>query len=543
MKSSELRLLLSLSGGRRLFVASIVAACIWSLVVVVNGLLIAEVVARITGRTSGVPTYLAYLAALWILRALFQPGFEKWCMVKALEMKRELRSQVTVRVATYSEVSSAQLSTILTKGLNSLDVYLGRFIPQVISASIVPLVVIGFIFFKDALSGVIALVTLPLIPLFGALIGRYSADSVARKWQSLGTLSRYFEDSLRGFATLKIFGRNATQSVRIAEMGEKYTVETMQVLRISFLSAFALELIATLSVAVIAVSVGLRLVGASIDFKSALVILILAPDVYSPVRNAASLFHASQDGTQALNEISQFAVAPSAAGNSAMRFERKETSGVSWQDWIFEREGGQKVFFAAGSISRGGMLFISGESGIGKTTFSQHLLGTRFGANVMIKSADGDQLLQAEVAREWQKDVGWIPQNPQLAYGTVRDQFQLLVADISDFEIETSLLQAGLRIDELPQGLDTAIGRGGEQGHSASGGQIRRIAVARALLRKPALIIADEPTADLDSESARKIMEALRVAQAQGAMVICITHDAGVALAQDQVLCVERARQ
>ena len=158
---------------------------------------------------------------------------------------------------------------------------------------------------KDLLSAIVAALTLPIIPFFGALIGRYTNDAVGKKWRTLGVLSSYFEDSLRGFATLKVFGRSRSQSERIEAMGKRYSEETMKVLRISFLSSLALELAATISVAVIAVEIGLRLVGGHIQFKNALMILILAPEIYFPIRNAASLFHSSIDGSEAIAKLKE----------------------------------------------------------------------------------------------------------------------------------------------------------------------------------------------------------------------------------------------
>jgi len=535
VKLVDLRLLLQRGGSRRLFSIGLVAAFVWSAILIANAYLIAEVITRIIGHKAQVTEYILALAFLWILRAIFQSTFERWCTAQAIEIKRNIRHDTTSQVASYMAVSPAELSTILTKGLNALDIYLGRFVPQLLFASVTPVAVIITIFLKDTLSAVIAILTLPMIPLFGALIGRYSADSVARKWHTLGSLSLYFEDSLRGFATLKIFGRSKSQSERIALMGDKYTDETMKVLRISFLSAFALELVATLSVAVIAVSVGLRLLSGGMEFKPALIILILAPEVYFPVRNAASLFHASEDGTAALREIDR--VTRGSVSTSGQEVEEVvgDIQLVSWPEWRFERDGQGTVVLPAARALRGEMLFISGESGIGKTTFANSLLGITFSAHVGFESDGQFRDLTPAHKKQWQKNLGWIPQNPQLASGTVRDQFTLLSASITDLEITSALSRAGLEIGDLPQDLDTDLGKGGEAGSAASGGQIRRIAVARALIRKPSIIVADEPTADLDSASASAVMEALRSAQSEGAIVICITHDKSVIGENDRV--------
>ena len=453
-------------------------------------------------------------------------------------MKQELRSETTSRAENYSAGSAASISNILTKGLNALDTYLGRFVPQMVFAAITPTVVIATLFTQDVISGFIALITLPLIPLFGALIGRFSEEAVVKKWQTLGTLSAYFEDSLGGFITLKIFGRSKSQSKRIGQMGDTYADETMKVLRISFLSAFALELIATLSVAVIAVSIGLRLVSGSINFKTALVVLVLAPEVYFPVRNAASLFHASQDGTQALRELEQVKQQPSSTLASE-NLPSEEIVGLSWPSWSFL----DGVVISTGSLSKGQMLFVVGESGVGKTTFAGNILGFSFDAPIEIHTDRGDFTLGAGMQTQWQKLVGWIPQNPQLASGSVRQQFVLLDPNATDAHIENALAMSGLSTEDLPDGLDTNLGQGGEASHSASGGQIRRIAVARALFRNPLLLVADEPTADLDEASSTLVMNALRSAKSRGAMVLCITHDSSLVGPDDLVCTVDRGAQ
>ena len=541
MKSTNLRLLLQRGGSRRLFYASVISAVVWSALIVSSALVLARAIVAIINRDANAFSLIVILAVLWGIRSLFQSSFEKWCSTKAIEIKQEIRAEVTSNLEQYSHVPPSIISTLLVKGLNSLDIYLGRFLPQLFFASVTPFVVIATLFILDPLSGFIAVFTLPLIPVFGALIGKYTADSVSKKWRTLGSLSAYFEDSLRGFITLKIFGRHKSQSERIEEMGDRYTQETMKVLKISFLSALALELCATISVALIAVSIGLRLVNDTIGFTTSLAVLILAPEVYFPLRNAASLFHASADGTEALEKLTLMQNEKSVELiQQEIDFSRVDQ--ISWNRWGLDIEGRPKLSIAAKTLNSGEIHFIVGESGVGKSTFALNLLGITYQADVVVTTPITQCALDGSMKSSWFKNVGWVPQLPQLASGTLRDQFQLISPTISDFEIEKVLARCGLEIDQLPDGFETTLGASGEGSNAASGGQIRKIAIARALISKPQVLIADEPTADLDSESADKIMKSLRGYATSGAIVICITHDLSILAKSDSLQRFELIR-
>lgn len=532
MKSTHLRLLLQHSGSRRLFFVSILAAFTWVGIIVSSALVLARVIVAIIERDASAFSLIISLAALWGFRAVFQSVFESWSSVQASSIKRLIRNEVSSDLQSYSHVSPSVVTTLLVKGLNSLDVYLGRFVPQLFFAAIVPVIVIATLFLLDPLSSLIAILTLPLIPLFGALIGRYTADSVSKKWRTLGSLSSYFEDSLRGFITLKIFGRHTSQSTRIEEMGERYTRETMKVLTISFLSALALELAATVSVALIAVTIGLRLVNDSISFTSALAVLILAPEVYFPVRNAASLFHASADGTQALEQL-QTLKSKKALTAEAIQIDFSNTERISWKQWGLEIPGRQSLVIGPQTVNAGQLHFILGESGVGKSTFALNLLSITHQTQISVRTKHEDYVLSPEFTNSWFKHLGWIPQLPQLAHATVREQFKLISGTVTDEEIIKELIRCGLDVGQLPMGLETTVGGSGEGTSAASGGQIRKIAVARALFSQPRLLIADEPTADLDTESGKKVMTALRDYAASGAIVICITHDLSIVRSED----------
>jgi ABC-type transport system involved in cytochrome bd biosynthesis fused ATPase/permease subunit len=530
-----MRLLLSRGSSRKLFLAVVIAAPISAAIVIANAILLGAVIVGVIYRHPDTFQWIVVLASLWIFRAVFTATFENWCSVKAAEIKRELRNATTSSIGEIDPLSPSELSGLLIKGANSLDIYLGRFLPQLLSASVTPVAVIVTIFFLDPLSAVIAILTLPLIPFFGALIGRYTSDSIAKKWRSLGSLSRYFEDSLQGFLTLRIFGRQRSQGERIQKMGDQYTNETMSVLKVSFLSALVLELAATISVALIAVSIGLRLVDGKISFIHGLTVLILAPEVYFPLRNAASLFHASADGTEILEKLRTIELTKNPQIQQVQRdFSRAQS--IEWDKWQLDIPGVAKSTIAAAGVNRGEALFIVGESGIGKSSFAENLLGVHFDCELTIDNV----ALEPAHSEKYQSQLGWIPQLPQLAPGTIRDQFQLVAPGISDSEILHSLAELSLPISELPLGLDSSVGGSDEKSAQLSGGQIRKVAVARALIRSPFLIIADEPTADLDSQSSDAIMTALRRAVSLGSALICITHDVDIAHPGDRVISVER---
>jgi ABC-type transport system involved in cytochrome bd biosynthesis fused ATPase/permease subunit len=527
VKNKDLRLLLSMGSSRKLFFGALLGALLSTAIVISNGFLIGAVIVGLIYHHPDVSTHVVLLAALWIVKALFSSQFDRWASIEAASLKMELRNSVLSSQAAILATPSTHLATLLVKGSNSLDIYLARFLPQMFSATITPIAVIIVIGSQDVISGFIAFITLPLIPIFGALIGRYTKDAVTAKWQSLGTLSKYFEDSLRGIFTLAIFGRHKSQGERIREMGDRYTDETMKVLRISFLSALVLELAATISVAVIAVSIGLRLVGGSMEFLPALIVLVLAPEVYFPLRNAASLFHASADGGAALSQLNDVKNSPASNRVSGSKTLDDITS-IEWSKW---RSPYADAHLDGQSLKSREILVLRGGSGLGKTTFLNSILGFNSSAEVRINS----EAIATFDQRALYNQIGWIPQSPTLLSGTLRQQFTHINPIISDDDIEELLSLVGLELSQLPHSLDTVIGGLGEKSGKISGGQRRRIAVARALSISPSLIIADEPTADLDPLSAAHILQILERCAGNGAIVIAVLH------APDQLLM--RARE
>lgn len=518
MKSKDLRLLLTLSGSRTLLWGSVFGAVVNTAIVLAHGLLIAAVITGIIYQHPNVGSQVALLAALWFFRSIFASQFESWASRVASRIKSQLREDFLTSSEILSQAESTQVSTLLIKGINSLDIYIGKFLPQFFGAALTPFSVIVALAIMDPTSALIAILTLPMIPVFGALIGRYTNDAVAAKWQSLGSLSKYFEDSLRGMQTLAIFGRAKSQGERIQAMGDRYTNETMKVLRISFLSALVLELAATISVALIAVSIGLRLVSGSIEFFPALAILVLAPEVYLPLRNAASLFHASADGGEAITQLSHLKNNhnSSRSGESVV----SQINSISWNTWVSPFGNG---VLTENTLHAGDIAIIRGESGIGKSTFLDSLLGLNQSSELRI---NGIQMSEVD-AKSFTSHIGWIPQNPSLISGTIRELFTLVNAGMRDEEMHLLLHKVGLPVSEFSFGLNTRIGSLSEGGAELSGGQRRRLAIARALMIKPDLIIADEPTADLDPTSAQSILSLLKES---GAIVIAVLH------APDQVI-------
>jgi ATP-binding cassette subfamily C protein CydD len=258
--------------------------------------------------------------------------------------------------------------------------------------------------------------------------------------------------------------------------------------------------------------------------------------VYFPLRSAASLFHASADGKAALGEIEELLDSAAHPVTQVARDFSNFTS-ISWSKWILDIEGVANSQLSAAEISRGQVLFITGESGVGKTTFAKNLLGMAQDGEFVI---DSQIALGPEITNSWQQVIGWIPQNPHFVSGSIADQFKTKCPEASDQEISELLRRVGLDVIDLPLGLKTQIGGVGEKSDAVSGGQLRKIAIARALQGNPALIIADEPSADLDEASTRIIMKELRRNVREGAALICITHDTAMIHDDDRTISIVR---
>jgi ABC-type transport system involved in cytochrome bd biosynthesis fused ATPase/permease subunit len=288
----------------------------------------------------------------------------------------------------------------------------------------------------------------------------------------------------------------------------------MKVLRVSFLSALVLELAATISVALIAVEIGLRLVGSSMEFFPALVVLVLAPEVYFPLRNAASLFHASADGGAALSELTSVKTEEQLPFGS-QDINRIDT--LTWDSWCSPFGRGE---LAQAHLDSGDVVVLRGGSGLGKTTFLHSILRFNSSATIQVNGEPIEKFSRESL----HKAIGWVPQNPSLISGSLRQLFTLVDPLLTDTELISVLDQVGLQLTDLPHGLDTVVSGIGETSGQISGGQRRRISIARALATKPSLIIADEPTADLDPASAHEILSLLARVARNGVIVIAVLH-------------------
>ena len=244
---------------------------------------------------------LTYLVLIFILRSGIAYLTERISSAASINIRNELRSAVLKKTLSNegqdtNEFGTAGIALLLTKGIGNLDSYFSKFIPQLFISMLVPTIAGITIAAADLRSGLIVLLTIPLIPLFGILIGKFTASATSKKWQTLNILGGYFLDLLNGLTTLRVYGRHKLQGEKLQKVGDDYRKETMKVLRISFISSLALELVATLSVALLAVTIGLRLVSGSITLEAGLFILIIAPEVYWPIRQVAMYFHAASDG-------------------------------------------------------------------------------------------------------------------------------------------------------------------------------------------------------------------------------------------------------
>ncbi|MFE2845492.1 thiol reductant ABC exporter subunit CydD [Streptomyces scopuliridis] len=546
MKPIDPRLLRYARATRFFLAAVVVLGVAGAGLVIAQAMLIAEVVVGAFQRGfdgSDLRAPLLLLVAVAAGRGLVSWLTELAAHRASAAVKSELRGRLLERAAELgpgwlSGQRIGSLVALATRGVDALDDYFARYLPQLGLAVVVPVAVLARIVTEDWVSAAIIVVTLPLIPLFMVLIGWATEARMDRQWRLLSRLSGHFLDVVAGLPTLKVFGRAKAQAESIRMITSEYRQATLRTLRIAFLSSFALELLATLSVALVAVTIGMRLVHGELDLYTGLVVLVLAPEAYLPIRQVGAQYHAAAEGLSAAEEIFTVLETEAPAGGSAEVPDalRLELDGVT-----VRHQGRTEPSLDAATLTvePGETVALVGPSGIGKTTLLNVLLGFAVPDEGRVR-VDGRDLASLDPAR-WRERIAWVPQRPYLFAGTIAENVRLARPDADDAAVRDALRDAGAYdfVAALPDGPDTALG---EDGAGLSAGQRQRLALARAFLADRPLLLLDEPTAALDGETEAGIVEAVR-RLAVGRTVLLVVHRPALLAAADRVVTLaERAR-
>lgn len=527
----------------RLFLAAVVAlGLVGALLVIAQAMLIAEIV--VGGFEGGLTvtalrTPLLLLAAVALGRALVAWLTELAAHRASAAVKSELRGRLLERAARLGPdwltgQRTGSLVALATRGIDALDDYFARYLPQLGLAVVVPVAVLARIVTEDWVSAAIIVVTLPLIPLFMILIGWATQSRMDRQWQLLSRLSGHFLDVVAGLPTLKVFGRAKAQAESIRTITSDYRRATLRTLRIAFLSSFALELLATLSVALVAVTIGMRLVHGELDLYTGLVVLILAPEAYLPIRQVGAQYHAAAEGLSAAEEIfTVLETEPRASGTEDVPdMLRLELAGVTVRH---EGRAEPSLDSASLTVEPGETVALVGPSGVGKSTLLNVLLGFAVPDEGHVR-VGGRDLGDLDLER-WRSRIAWVPQRPHLFADTIAENVRLARPDADDEAVLTALRDAGAYdfVAALPDGVRTALG---EDGAGLSAGQRQRLALARAFLADRPLLLLDEPTASLDGESEAGIVGAVR-RLAAGRTVLLVVHRPALLAVADRVVTLE----
>lgn len=530
---------------------AVLGAVTAGLVIVQAWLLAAVIAGAFTAKPAVAAATLVALAAVVAVRALTAWASEATAHRAGAAAKSSLRRRLLAHVVRLGPPTrrtalprpagpdrvpwrSAELTELATTGIDALDGYFTGYLPTMILAVAVPLAVLVTITVADPVSGLTVAVTLPLVPVFGALIGMATSRHAKKRWRALGTLAHHFLDVVAGLPTLKAFGRDRAQRDQIARITDSYRRATMATLRLAFLSSFALELVATMSVALVATEIGLRLAYGHLGLRTGLLVLILAPEAYLPLRAVGAQFHATADGLAAAEDT--FAIIEDPGPDRANVTSGQDPAALAIAvERLTVRHEGRAVPAPDGlslTIEPGRVTVLTGPSGCGKSTLLSVLLGfTVPAAGRVAVTGPGGETRDPALIRN---GAGWLPQDPVLFTGTIASNIALGWPGAPAAAIERAAREAAL--DDVP--LERPVG---ERGAGLSAGQRRRVALARALLIRRPVLLLDEPTAGLDAAREETVLRTLRGYADAGHAVLVVSHHPAVTGIADEVVDVERA--
>jgi ATP-binding cassette subfamily C protein CydD len=489
---------------------------------------------------------LVLLLCASVLRSVLLWGREVAAQRGAVQVKSELRERLFAHVLrlgpSYTEEErTGELTTTATEGIEKLDAYVGRYLPQVFLSVLVPLMIAGYVLPRDPSSAILLMVTAPVIPVLMVLVGSYAEEHTRRQWRALARMGASFLDAMQGLTTLKVFGRSAEEGEKVASASEEFRSRTMKVLRYAFLSGFVLEFMTAAAIGLVAVTLGVRVISGSMPFEVAFLVLLLTPEFYKPLRELGVHRHAGMEGSAAADRIFEILSSPvrvrhgTGTPNPVTDRISIELSGVGYTYPGSEEPALSDLTLALPVGSRTALV---GRSGAGKSTLVNLLM--RFvDADTGEIRANGIEITDLS-ARVWRENLALVPQRPHLFYGSVLENISLARPGASREEIEGAAELAGAAgfIRGLPDGYDTRIG---ERGARLSGGEAQRIAIARAFLKDASVLIMDEPTSSLDPESERSIRTALQ-RLAAGRTVLVIAHRLNTVYRADRIAVLDGGR-